>query len=66
MTYLGVRGGYVCTVAFIYCSFWSKDCMLQDAWVMCALLLLYIVVFGVRTVCCRMLGLCVHCWVYIL
>jgi len=39
--------------------------MLQDAWVMCALLGLYIVVFGVRTVCCRMLGLCVHCWVYI-
>jgi hypothetical protein len=38
----------VCTVGFIYCSFWSKVCMLQDAWVMCALLGLYGIVLEVK------------------
>jgi hypothetical protein len=39
--------------------------MLRDVWVMCALLGLFIVVFGVRSVCCMMLGcICIVGFIY--
>lgn len=45
---------------------WLDDYIYEEAGVKCALLVLYITVFEVRNMCCRMLGLCVYCWVYIL
>jgi hypothetical protein len=51
----------VCTVGFIYYSFLSKEHTLQDVGVMCALLVLYTIVFAEKNIFCWMLGLCVHC-----
>ena len=45
---------------------WLDDYIYEEAGVICALLVLYITVFEVRNKCCRMLRLCVYCWVYIL
>jgi len=44
----------------------DDDYILEEVWVMSALLILYILVLGVRSICCRMLQLCVHCSFYIL
>ena len=40
--------GYVRTVGFICCRLWRKKHMLQYVWIMCVLLDLYVVGYGVR------------------
>ena len=45
---------------------WLDNYIYEEAGVMCAMLVLYITVFEVGNMCCRMLRLCVHCWIYIL
>ena len=45
---------------------WLDDYLYEEAGVMCALLVLYIIVFEVRNICCRMIWLYVYCWFYIL
>lgn len=44
----------------------DDDYILEEVWVVSVLLILYILVFEVRYICCRMLQLCVHCSFYIL
>ena len=44
-------------------NFWlDDDYVLEKVGVTCALLVLYTMVFEVKNILCRMLGLCVHCW----
>ena len=48
-------------------NFWLDDhYVLEKVGVMCALLDLCIIVFEVKNIFCRMLGLCVCCWIYVL